>query len=54
MDPSQDHAESPEERYDRIHRWLRQEVWPVLAPDGPSDPVPRSEWGRYLGYGSDE
>jgi hypothetical protein len=47
-------VETPEERYERVLRWLREEVWPITAPNGPNEPMSREERARYLGYGPDD
>lgn len=57
MDPSHtppaQREETLDERRARLLRFLREEVWPITAPNGPNEPMPRSEWIRYLGYGPD-
>lgn len=56
MDPDQapdrDRAETPRERYERLFRFMREEIWPITAPNGPpARRMPREQWARYLGYG---
>lgn len=47
-------VETPQERYERLRRFMREEIWPITAPNGPNEPMSRAERARYLGYGSDD
>lgn len=61
MDPQDDYpqidrsGETPEQRRERLMRFMREEVWPITAPNGPRRTrMLREEWVRYLGYGPDD
>ena len=36
-----------------LDRLLREEIWPQLAPEGPTEPLTRDEREAILGYGPD-
>jgi len=36
-----------------VTRLLEEEIWPQLAPDGPTTPLTRAEREAILGYGPD-
>ncbi|WP_054816899.1 type II toxin-antitoxin system VapB family antitoxin [Nocardia arizonensis] len=38
---------------ERLERFLRDEVWPVTAPNGPNPPTTKADIEDILGYGPD-
>lgn len=43
--------ETAEERYQRLHTWLEEEVWPSLPDDVRGKPITKAEREEILGYG---
>ncbi|MQY17775.1 hypothetical protein NRB20_08410 [Nocardia sp. RB20] len=41
------------DKHERLDRFLRDEVWPTTAPDGPNPPTTKAEVESILGYGPD-
>lgn len=45
--------ETADDRYQRLHRFLEEEIWPQIPPDQLGKPISKEEQEDILGFGPD-